>query len=230
MPKRPSAISVGPGSQIICADKFGDVYGLPLIPSDSPVAAPRFLGHSKPFTKPTANETTVHSKKNLATLKTQKRQAELDRQKAEAGETKAEGPDFELTLLLGHVSMLTSMVLGDFQGKPVILTADRDEHIRVSRYIPQAHIIQGFCLGHKDFVTSLAIPKARGEILVSGGGDDDLFVWNWQTSSLLSRASVLSLAKEISPETAKIAVSGLWSFDHTSESGNATYILAICEG
>jgi tRNA (guanine-N(7)-)-methyltransferase subunit TRM82 len=231
MPKRPNAICIGPGSQIICGDKFGDVYALPLIASDSPAAvAARRINVSKPFTKPTANETTVHSKKNLKSLKAQQKQAEQMLQGRVSAEPKSDAPDFELTLLLGHVSMITSMVLGEIKGKTVILTGDRDEHIRVSRYIPQAYVIEGFCLGHNDFVTAMTIPKARGEILVSAGGDSDMFVWNWQEGSILSRSSILSLAQEIRPDTSKVAVSKVLSFGYTSETGTHTYVLAICEG
>lgn len=237
MPKRPNAVVIGPGSRIISADKFGDVYDLPLIPDESSAAAtvvrrPAAGSH----TKPAADELTVHSKRNLASLQFQRQQAEAERQRLESGEPpkkehlKADVPDFELTLLLGHVSVVTSIVLGENQGRPVIITGDRDEHVRVSRYIPQAHVIEGFCHGHREFVNSLVIPGGRGNILISGGGDNELFIWNWQTNSLLSQTNVLSLAQEIVPEATKVAVSKLVSFDYTSESGTSTCVLAICEG
>lgn len=234
MPKRPSAITIGPGSRIISADKFGDVHALPLIPSDSPAPANSTLRTAqKPVFKPAANQLTVHSKRNMRALNSQQVQIDRAQKKLESGEGKDEakpdGTDFELSLLLGHVSVLTSVVLGENRGRPVIVTADRDEHIRVSRYIPQAHVIEGFCMGHREFVSSIVIPEARGEILVSGGGDEELYVWNWQTCSLLSKASVLSLAQEIVPETAKVAVSKLVPFDYSSDSGTRTFILAICE-
>lgn len=236
MPKRPNVVTIGPGLQILSADKFGDVYALPLIPDESSALGPAVTRRTaaKPFTKPAANEFTVHSRKNLVSLRFQQKHAEqVAQQKRESGDAEKEDvPEFELSLLLGHVSMVTSMVLGENKGRTVILTGDRDEHVRVSRYIPQAHVIEGFCLGHKEFVTSLAIPQARGELLVSGGGDDELFVWNWQTGKLLSKSSVLSLVQELSPEATKVAVSQLLSFEYTSksESGASTYVLAICEG
>lgn len=49
------------------------------------------------------------------------------------------------TLVLGHTSLLTSFLLTP-DGK-YIITADRDEHIRVSWY-PQGFCIESFCLGH----------------------------------------------------------------------------------
>lgn len=232
MPKRPSAITIAPDSQIICADKFGDVYSLPLVPTPlSPSSAARLStpkpGASKPAA-PAASTLTVHSKRNLEALANQKKHLELAMQRG-GEDAKAEGPDFELTLLLGHVSMLTSLALAESEGRRYILTSDRDEHIRVSRYIPQAHVIEGFCLGHKEFVSEIAIPAARGDVLVSGGGDEELFVWDWKAGKMLSRANILSLAQHLSSGTTKAAVCGLFSLVYPCESGNLTYVLAICE-
>jgi tRNA (guanine-N(7)-)-methyltransferase subunit TRM82 len=50
------------------------------------------------------------------------------------------------TLILGHASLLTSFVLTE--DERYIISADRDEHIRVSWY-PQGYVIEMFCLGHK---------------------------------------------------------------------------------
>lgn len=232
MPKRPCAVVIVADSQIISADKFGDVYSLPLaLASQSPSstalrsATPNLV--AKPLV-PAASSLTVHSKCNLEALRNQKRQLELRSQMA-ADEAK-QGPDFELTLLLGHVSILTSLVIGESDGRKYIVTSDRDEHIRVSRYMPQAHVIEGFCLGHKEFVSELVIPPSRGEILISGGGDDELFVWDWKAGTLLSKASIVSLAQRIAPETAKVAVSSLQPLVYPTKTGNLTLILAICEG
>jgi tRNA (guanine-N(7)-)-methyltransferase subunit TRM82 len=49
------------------------------------------------------------------------------------------------TLVLGHASLLTAMALT--QDEKYIITADRDEHIRVSHY-PEGYDIERFCLGH----------------------------------------------------------------------------------
>lgn len=232
MPKRPSSVAIAPDSQIICADKFGDVYSLPLIftppsPSSKPDAAPAPVPAQTAF-KPSANTTTVHSKRNLRALQNQQHQMSLASRLKNEKSTKAE-PDFEHTLLLGHVSMLTSLTLGESEGRRYILTGDRDEHIRVSRYIPQAYVIEGFCFGHKEFVSKMIVPTTRGEILISGGGDEELFIWDWKASKLLSKTSILSLAQEIAPEVTKVAVSGLYSLVYPTESGSHVYILAICE-
>ncbi|KAK7421962.1 tRNA (guanine-N(7)-)-methyltransferase non-catalytic subunit trm82 [Neonectria punicea] len=234
MPKRPSSVAIAPDSQIICADKFGDVYALPLIettplpPSTIQPSTPAPVA-SKPAVKLQANTKTVHSQRNLRALNNQQRQMELATRSKPDADAKAESPDFELTQLLGHVSMLTSLVLGESDGRRYILTADRDEHIRVSRYIPQAHVIEGFCFGHKEFVSAMTISLSKREVLISGGGDEDLFVWDWKSSKLLSKKSLLSLAQEIVPELAKVAVCGLETFVYPTETGNLTYVVAICE-
>jgi tRNA (guanine-N(7)-)-methyltransferase subunit TRM82 len=49
-------------------------------------------------------------------------------------------------LILGHTSMLTTFTLTP--DERYIITADRDEHIRVSWY-PQGFNIERFCLGHQ---------------------------------------------------------------------------------
>ncbi|KOS18876.1 tRNA (guanine-N(7)-)-methyltransferase non-catalytic subunit trm82 [Escovopsis weberi] len=261
MPKRPSAVALAPEAQIVCADKFGDVYALPLlVAADTNADADAEMGSgsgastptplsalplpSKKAFKPSANTFTVHSKGNRKALENQILQAELERQTGNDGKSNnsisisnsnnnnakgADGPAFELNLLLGHVSMLTSLVLGEAHGRRYILTADRDEHVRVSRYMPQAHIIEAFCMGHKEFVSEMLIPPAAPGLLVSGGGDDSLFLWDWPAGKLLSRAGVLPLAQQVSPEATKVAVSGLYSLVYPSEEGPLTYVLAICE-
>jgi tRNA (guanine-N(7)-)-methyltransferase subunit TRM82 len=235
MPKRPSAITVTPDAHILTADKFGDVYSLPLLGTVHAEAAgtPRSstpAAAAAARAKIAANTFTVHSKRNLEALVNQQKQLELASHAKASGSDKPDGPNFDLTLQLGHVSMLTAVALAEREGRRYILTADRDEHIRVSRYLPQAHIIEGFCLGHREFIGDLAIPTGRPEVLVSGGGDEDLFVWDWLAGSVASKKSVLALAREIAPETAKVAVSGIYSLAYPTESETLTYVLAICEG
>ena len=69
-----------------------------------------------------------------------------------------------------------------------ILTADRDEHIRISRGPQQAHIIEGFCQGHDEFVSRLCLTKTGH--LISGGGDAHLFLWDWLNCKLLEKISI----------------------------------------
>ncbi len=53
------------------------------------------------------------------------------------------------TLILGHTSLLTTFLLSP--DEKYIITADRDEHIRVSWY-PQGYCIETFCLGSTKLV------------------------------------------------------------------------------
>ncbi|PKS12027.1 hypothetical protein jhhlp_001323 [Lomentospora prolificans] len=226
MPKRPCAIAMSSDNRaIILADKFGDVYALPVDPAKGSLAGEAtslHVKHQRDHSKPAANEYTVHSKINLRSLEMQQRALEKrDKDKEQANEAAAEEPAFEHTLILGHVSMLTDLIIGEYQGRRYIISCDRDEHIRVSRYIPQAYVIEAFCLGHKEFVNSIAVSETHPNLLVSGGGDESLFVWDWPTGRLVSEADLLSQAR-LATDVQNIAVQRIRS----SPSG----IFVICEG
>ncbi|KAI0898344.1 hypothetical protein F4806DRAFT_507258 [Annulohypoxylon nitens] len=231
MPKRPSSIAIittTDGPTILSADKFGDVYSLPLLPTTittitsasntpTPSSTP---APSAPF-KPSANRLTVHSKRNLRALEDQERvlaQGQEVRKEKEA-------PTFAHDLILGHVSMLTSLVTASADGRPYIITADRDEHIRVSRGVPQAHVIENYCLGHKSFVSALHIPAMRPELLLSGGGDNEIFVWDWKTGQLLHRRDILKRVREVVPTASKVAVTRLLS----TRVRHHCYVFVTCE-
>ncbi|KAK3838189.1 MAG: WD40-repeat-containing domain protein [Linnemannia gamsii] len=90
---------------------------------------------------------------------------------AEVDEDEGEQP------ILGHVSMATDLVLT--ADNKYVITADRDEHIRVSQY-PKGHNIETYCLGHTSFVTSIRIlPGASQKYLISGAGDATIRVWEF---------------------------------------------------
>ncbi|OCB91735.1 hypothetical protein A7U60_g992 [Sanghuangporus baumii] len=95
------------------------------------------------------------------------------------------------TLLLGHVSLLTTLILSE--DEKYIITADRDEHIRVSWY-PEAYTIESYCLGHRKFVSALHRPSWDHSVLVSGGGDPDLKIWNWMEGKLLHEIPIYEAA------------------------------------
>jgi WD40 repeat protein len=91
-------------------------------------------------------------------------------------------------LLLGHTaSMLTGvLVLGSR-----ILTADRDEKIRVSRF-PEAYVVEGYLLGHSKYVTSIdAVTTKNGfNLVASCGGDCTVRLWALDTTQQLSETAV----------------------------------------
>ncbi|KAL9586312.1 MAG: hypothetical protein Q9212_000980 [Teloschistes hypoglaucus] len=145
---------------------------------------------------PSANTKTVHTLRNQKTLQHQMSLTNRKQRKNVATS--------EYKLLLGHVSLLTDVVYvsvsdpGNFGAhkRTYIITADRDEHIRVSRGIPQAHVIEGFCLGHKQFVSQLCVPSWDKRLLISGGGDDYLLVWDWLSSRVLYQIDIRTLIKD----------------------------------
>ncbi|KAI1779995.1 hypothetical protein F4818DRAFT_437289 [Hypoxylon cercidicola] len=228
MPKRPSSVSITPdGESILSADKFGDVYSLPLLPSapseaadaPTPASEPASAAAAPSAVKPAASRFTVHSKRNLRALE------EQERILAKRKEAPKESPKPEYEPILGHVSMLTALATAASDGKPYIITADRDEHIRVSRGVPQAHVVENYCLGHESFLNALCVPASRPEILVSGGGDDELFLWNWKAGRLIGKADVLGHVRNVVPDASRVAVSQVYSYD-TEE---RCYVVVICE-
>ncbi|KAK7924564.1 tRNA (guanine(10)-N2)-methyltransferase [Apiospora marii] len=227
MVKRPSDIALTADEKtILVADKFGDVYALPLIPSaddslDGGAAAA--LQEATLLARKGANNLTVHTQRNLRSLEEQARQRAA--KAAQQQQQKDAGPTFKQDLLLGHVSMLTSIVAATADGRPYILTGDRDEHIRVSRGIPQAHVIENFCLGHTSFISTICLP--RPDLLVSGGGDSELFAWDWKAGVLKSKVELLQHAKnEANVDGDKIDVTGLYPCHVAGGSG---LLMAICE-
>ncbi|PVV01526.1 hypothetical protein BB560_004053 [Smittium megazygosporum] len=103
--------------------------------------------------------------------------------------------DFQPETIFGHVSILTSVLI---QPKPdntssnqssFIVSADRDEKIRVSHY-PNSYNIVSFCLGHEEFVSTLKIPTFNRDILFSGSGDGTLRVWNIGNGSCLQVVNI----------------------------------------
>ena len=222
MPKKICAIVLTPDEKnILVGDKFGDVYLLPLHPTEGwtpPV--PRQDQSQRPFT-PSATELTVHTKGNLEALKQQRQQR--------APQPKKEGPQFEHKLLLGHVSLLTDVAITEIpvelRTRQYILTADRDEHIRVSRGITQAHIIENYCLGHREFVSKLCLVPWNPELLVAGSGEPALKVYHWRTGKLLDeelfqgavRQDLVNCLDLDDGERSleRLVVSGVWPIHYT---------------
>jgi tRNA (guanine-N(7)-)-methyltransferase subunit TRM82 len=219
MTRRPCSINFTEDeSTILCADKFGDVYSLPLISSPEEEEKEISEREKKEQAKyvPSASVLTVHSGRNRKILEEQLKQAES--KPSQARET----PRFKHDLLLGHVSMLTDIVYTTVGTRSYLLTSDRDEHIRVSRGLPQAHVIEGFCQGHEEFISRMCITKTNR--LVSGGGDAHLFLWDWLLYRLLDKLPIrdlvvdfyrknphLAASSQGSIEKLKVAVSGIWS-------------------
>jgi tRNA (guanine-N(7)-)-methyltransferase subunit TRM82 len=91
--------------------------------------------------------------------------------------------DTQFELFLGHYcSVITSLSLSD--DGTLLATTDRDGKVRINK-MPESsplqgcHEIQCFGFGHTDFVSCSAfIQQGDDEVLVSGGGDGTLRMWN----------------------------------------------------
>lgn len=291
MPKRPCSITIRLSTHdIISADKFGDVYLLPLvdygktaeIPESESFLAPGTLANTHsplstadpgsqpaPKAKPSSSSSsltpvsvaspsgatslTVHTARNRQALSHQlANQLHPTQQMARDPSILA----FTYQLLLGHVSMLTCVAVAQYcqrdvtgtltgENREYILTADRDEHIRVSRSVPQAHIIETFCLGHKEFVSAFCLLENANERarcdsaikngddleekpwLLSAGGDPDVYLWDWLGGKLISKTSLFPAVRQIAPDAAKMCVSGMVPV-HCSTS-TTTKVAIACE-
>ena len=238
MPKRPCAILVTPDNKtILCGDKFGDVYSLPLIPqvSQDTDSAQDVAKISEALPKayvPTASNLTVHTARNRRALESQLRQKDLQAKTKEALK-------FDHQLLLGHVSMLTDVLFTtqvvDEHTRNFIITSDRDEHLRISRGPPQAHVIERYCLGHKEFISKLCL-LPETSVFVSGGGDDWLGLWDLLSGEMHGRVDVKAAINEFSLQTQpslqhedddaiRVAVSGIWAVKEP-ESGSNVLLFA----
>ncbi|OMP05085.1 hypothetical protein COLO4_09064 [Corchorus olitorius] len=98
-------------------------------------------------------------------------------------------------LLAHYCSIITSLEFSP-DGR-FIISADRDFKIRVTVFpkkpLDGAHEIQSFCLGHTEFVSCLAFictPECSQGILVSGGGDSTVRMWDIISGSLLDTCDV----------------------------------------
>ncbi len=77
-----------------------------------------------------------------------------------------------------------------FDGKYVI-TADRDEKIRISHY-PNCYEIHQFCLGHTELV--IWIQLLSNELLVSAGADGTIRLWSVENGTCLCTMKTGSVA------------------------------------
>jgi WD40 repeat protein len=72
--------------------------------------------------------------------------------------------------IMGHLSMLLDIAfIRTNENQQFILTADRDEKIRLSHY-PNAYNIQGYCLGHTEFVSHVKLINPNHILSASGDG------------------------------------------------------------
>ncbi|XP_062455226.1 tRNA (guanine-N(7)-)-methyltransferase non-catalytic subunit WDR4 [Rhea pennata] len=87
-------------------------------------------------------------------------------------------PQTEGKLELGHLSLLLDVALSP--DDRYILTADRDEKIRVS-LAKAPHNIVSYCLGHKEFVSKIFVIPNYPDLLLSASGDCTVRLWEYRS-------------------------------------------------
>lgn len=99
-----------------------------------------------------------------------------------------------LVPILGHVSMLSDVLVAEHDNKQFVLTGDRDEHIKISNY-PKSYVVKHWLFGHHEFVSCLHICDFDRSLLISGGGDDYLMVWKWFTAEKIAQIDLRELVQ-----------------------------------
>lgn len=151
----PSDSTPAGSEELICIDRFGDVRSFMV--NDNDVR-----------TLPSAS---VHATGKQAQVNEQDQMDSPD--------------DPSMQIILGHVSMITSLAFipsAKRNAPPAyIITGDRDEHIRISRWGQNrlAYVIDRYLMGSEAFVGALAVVSdAEGKLrLVSSEGGRALRIW-----------------------------------------------------
>ena len=116
----------------------------------------------------------------------------------------------DASLLLGHVSVITDAICTTTStGKGRIITSDRDEHIRISRY-PLAYVVDKYLFGSEGFVSAIHIANvpptdenaaassssssasSSKSTLLSAGGERWMRIWDWEAGVQVGRVDVMS--------------------------------------
>ncbi|XP_030331606.1 tRNA (guanine-N(7)-)-methyltransferase non-catalytic subunit WDR4 [Strigops habroptila] len=87
-------------------------------------------------------------------------------------------PQADGKLELGHLSLLLDVALSP--DDRYILTADRDEKIRISLSKAPYYIVS-FCLGHREFVSKIFVIPDYPDLLLSASGDSTLRLWEYKS-------------------------------------------------
>ncbi|XP_019731209.1 tRNA (guanine-N(7)-)-methyltransferase non-catalytic subunit wdr4 [Hippocampus comes] len=132
-------------------------------------------------------------------------------------------PEREGELKMGHLSMILAVAVSP--NDKYIVTADRDEKIRVS-HLCSPHSIQSFCLGHKEFVSSLLVPSGDLHWLLSGSGDGTMKLWEYTTGQKLKSWDLNDLEETLVPKTEN---EGKVTVCHITSSSDGRHIAVQCD-
>ncbi|XP_077437046.1 tRNA (guanine-N(7)-)-methyltransferase non-catalytic subunit wdr4 [Vanacampus margaritifer] len=134
-------------------------------------------------------------------------------------------PEREGELKMGHLSMVLAVTVS--LNDKYIITADRDEKIRVSHFC-SPYNIQSFCLGHKQFVSSLLVPSDDLHWLLSGSGDGTMKLWEYGTGQMLQSWDLNNL-EETPDWTPRLENEGKVTVCHISSSPDGCHIAVQCD-
>lgn len=97
-----------------------------------------------------------------------------------------EGSDVQIKHLFGHTTSMITDISMDPSGGRFVLSADRDEKIRISQF-PQTALIQSYCLGHASAVVQVACcQRFQAENwMVSISKDGTIKLWDYLKSTML---------------------------------------------
>ncbi|KAM7407951.1 hypothetical protein PAMA_003611 [Pampus argenteus] len=109
-------------------------------------------------------------------------------------------PQREGELRMGHLSMVLAVTMS--LNDEYVITADRDEKIRVS-HLRSPYNIQSFCLGHQQFVSALLVPSGYPHWLLSGSGDGTVKLWEYKSGKRLQSWDLQQLEDTLSSEADK---------------------------
>ena len=83
--------------------------------------------------------------------------------------------DSQIELLFGHLAAVSCAIYSEKLG--LLISADRDEKIRLSQY-PKVWLIESFLFGHRKYVSSLAFFGGDETKIVSAGADGMVILWD----------------------------------------------------
>lgn len=124
-------------------------------------------------------------------------------------------------LELGHLSMLLDVAVSP--DDQFVLTADRDEKIRVS-WAAAPHSIEAFCLGHTEFVSRIFVVPSHPELLLSSSGDGTLRLWKYRSGCQLQCCDLASLQEPGEHSVHKGLAASRIAFW-----GRESYVVLLCE-
>ncbi|XP_051009340.1 tRNA (guanine-N(7)-)-methyltransferase non-catalytic subunit WDR4 [Acomys russatus] len=122
---------------------------------------------------------------------------------------------------LGHLSMLLDVAVSP--DDQFVLTADRDEKIRVS-WAAAPHNIEAFCLGHTEFVSRISFMPSHPELLLSSSGDGTLRLWEYRSGTQLQCCDLASLQESVQQPGHKGLAASRIAFW-----GQESWVVLLCE-